>query len=153
MIASIASYVRTLIEGGSNFDRYLFEDDKDALSPEAQRGLSLFSSARLNCASCHRGFLLSGPTRSVRAQFEPSFYRTGVSDSRQNFRSPSLRFIRHTAPYMHDGSMQTLDDVLAFYAAGGRREGGLGKNASERIRPFELSGTEKAALLAFLNSL
>ena len=160
LIASLASYVRTLIRGDSAFDRYLFADDPNALSAEAVAGLALFNSSRLNCVACHRGFLLSGPTRSVRAQFPPSFYRTGVSGSVEPFRVPSLKFVQHTAPYMHDGSQQTLDEVIDFYAAGGvssetNSDSGhaLGPKAAERIKAFELTAAERQALLAFLRSL
>lgn len=152
--AALASYVRTLIRGATAFDRYLFADQQAALSAEAQRGLALFTSERLNCAACHRGFLLSGPTQSVRAQFPPSFYQTGVANSDLAFRVPSLRFVQHTAPYMHDGSLADLRAVIAFYAGGGARGGvGAGPKARERMRPFELNEGETLALLAFLQSL
>ncbi len=160
LIAALASYVRTLIRGDSAFDRYLFADDRNALSAQAQEGLALFNSSRLNCAACHRGFLLSGPTRSVRAQFPPSFYRTGVSGSVEQFRVPSLKFVQHTAPYMHDGSQQTLDEVIDFYASGGVSNDAsgdtapaLGPKATKRIKAFELTTKERQALLAFLRSL
>jgi len=160
LIAALASYVRTLVRGDSAFDRYLFADDKSALSTEALEGLALFNSSRLNCAACHRGFLLSGPTRSERAQFPPSFYRTGVSNSAEPFRVPSLKFVRNTAPYMHDGSQQSLDDVIDFYSAGGALTNpvndsvtALGPKAAERLRAFELTAAERQALLAFLRSL
>jgi len=160
LIAALASYVRTLVRGDSAFDRYLFADDREAMSTDALAGLALFSSPRLNCASCHRGFLLSGPTRSERAQFSPSFYRTGVAGSVERFRVPSLRFVRHTAPYMHDGSQQTLDEVIDFYAVGGATTDSaglsrsmLGPRAAERIKAFALTAAERQALLAFLRSL
>ena len=152
LIAALASYVRTLIRGDTAFDRYLYNDDQDALSAEALEGLALFSSERLNCAACHRGFLLSGPTRSVRAQFPPSFYQTGVANSAEQFRVPSLKFVQHTAPYMHDGSLQTLDDVIDFYATGGSRAA-MGSKALERISAFDLTASEQQALVAFLRSL
>ena len=160
LIASLASYVRTLVRGDSAFDRYLFADDHNALSAEALAGLALFNSSRLNCVACHRGFLLSGPTRSVRAQFPPSFYRTGVSGSVELFRVPSLKFVQHTAPYMHNGSQQTLEEVIDFYAAGAVSSDtssgsghALGPKAAERIKAFELTAAERQALLAFLRSL
>ena len=153
LIAALASYIRTLIRGGTAFDRFLFADDSNALSPEARAGLALFSSDRLNCSACHKGFLLSGPTRSARASYEPSFYQTAVADSRLAFRAPSLRFIKHTAPYMHDGSMKTLEEVIEFYATAANNPSALGPEAAERMKPFELSVAETGALLAFLNSL
>lgn len=160
--AALASYVRTLIKGDSAFDAYLFGDNPDALSDESQAGLQLFTSSRLNCAACHRGFLLSGPTRSTREAFPPSFYQTGLTaapedqigdgEPAQGFRAPSLRFVTHTAPYMHDGRMDTLDEVIDFYAAGGQ-PGTLDDKSRERMTPFTLSPAERRALLAFLGSL
>lgn len=159
--AALASYLRTLIKGGSAFDDYLFGDNQAALSAEAQQGLMLFTSQRLNCVSCHRGFLLSGPTRSAREAFPASFYATGAQTGLQAneaqdermlaFRAPSLRFLRHTAPYMHDGSMNTLNEVIDFYA--GADPAMLGPKAGLRMRPFKLTADERRALLAFLKSL
>ncbi len=151
LIAALASYVRSLIRGNDGFDRLLFDDDQNALTARQQVGLTLFNSDRLNCTGCHRGFLLSGPTQSIRASFTPSFYQTGVSGSTRRFRVPSLRFVQHTAPYMHDGSHASLEQVIEFYEAGGR--GTLGANAQKRMAPFSLSIDERAALLAFLRSL
>ena len=151
LTAALASYVRSLIRGNDGFDRLLFADDQSALTAQQRAGLALFNSDRLNCAGCHRGFLLSGPTQSIRARFPPSFYQTGVSGSSQRFRVPSLRFVQHTAPYMHDGSHASLEQVIEFYEAGG--DGALGPKAQERMVPFSLSVAERAALLAFLRSL
>lgn len=154
--AALASYVRTLIRGGSAFDDYLFSDNRGALNEDAQRGLALFTSERLNCVSCHRGFLLSGPTRSTREAFPPSFYVTGVSNSVDAFRAPSLRFVRYTAPYMHDGSMSTLTEVLDFYEQGGgdpTSSSGEGSHMGGHLTPFELDAAERRSLLAFLESL
>lgn len=159
VVAALASYVRTLIRGGSTFDDYLFNDQVDALSEEARRGLALFTSSRLNCASCHRGFLLSGPTRSAREAFPPSFYRTGLMTGLDTgssvplaFRAPSLRFIAHTAPYMHDGRFASLDAVLDFYQSGGESDA-QDEKAAARMAPFLLKPAERRALLAFLKSL
>ena len=145
---ALASYVRSLIRGDSPLDRLLFDDQPDALTPEERVGLSLFSSTRLGCTQCHRGFLLSGPTRSARAEFPATFYVTGVPTRSEEraFRAPSLRFVSGTAPYMHNGSMASLDEVLTFYAGGGGE-------GSERLRPFTLSAAERRAVLAFLKVL
>ncbi len=144
--AALASYVRTLIRGGSKLDAYLFYGDSSKLTPAERTGLNLFLSPRLSCSACHRGILLSGPTQSAQASFPASFYRTGVSASAMPIRAPSLRFVRATAPYMHDGSIATLAAVLTFY------EGGGGSNA-ERLQPFQLDANERIALLAFLEML
>ncbi len=153
VVAALASYLRTLVRAGTPFDEYVFGDNASALTAEAQRGLELFTSPRLNCAACHRGFLLSGPTRSARAEFPPSFYQTGIDSQTRTLavRAPSLRFVQHTAPYMHNGSMDTLDAVLDFYETADRAL--LGPKASLRMRPFKLTTDERRALLAFLQSL
>lgn len=148
---ALASYVRTLIRGGSVFDDWLFKDQRDRLAPQQRRGLALFNSERLNCAACHRGFLLSGPTRSARGSFKPSFYRTGVGQEGLAVRAPSLRFVLHTAPYMHDGSLASLDAVIDFYARGAPKD--AGPRAAANMRPFSLDVAERAALLAFLEAL
>ena len=143
---AIASYLRTLVRAGTAFDRYLFEDDAAALNPQQREGLELFLSPRLNCTACHRGSLLSGPTASETAVHEPTFYATGISSSDEAFRAPSLRFVSETAPYMHDGSMSTLSQVIRFYENGG------GQNA-QHLQPFTLTERQREALIAFLLSL
>jgi len=143
---ALASYLRTLMRAGTAFDRYLFEDDATALNPQQREGLALFLSPRLNCTGCHRGTLLSGPTASESAVFEPTFYATGVGSSDDAFRAPSLRFVSETAPYMHDGSMSTLSQVIRFYEHGGG-------NAGQHLQPFTLTDNQREALMAFLLSL
>ena len=133
---SIASYERTLLSGNSAFDRYFYGGDKTAMNESAIRGLKWFTTIPLDqpsCANCHRIF----PDGATFA--EARFHNTGVAwdpvkgvlkdlgraaidGLRQNsgaFRTSSLRNIALTAPYMHDGSMKTLDEVLNFYFQGG----------------------------------
>lgn len=143
---ALASYLRTLVRGGAALDRYLFNDDASALTQQQRAGLELFLSPRLNCTACHRGPLLSGPTVSQTAPFEPMFYNTGVASTGAAFRAPSLRFAGETAPYMHNGSIATLPEVVRFYERGG----GVG---AQHLEPFTLSETERDALVAFLKSL
>lgn len=146
VIQALASYVRTLVRMDSAFDRYFSWDDASGFDARAREGMALFFSERLGCGHCHAGAHLSGPTAAPDRLVPPIFHRTAVSDSTTAFRAPSLRFVRHTAPYMHDGSLATLGEVVDFYAAGG------GRNA-ERLTPFALSAEERAALLAFLEGL
>ena len=116
---ALAAYQRTLRSGNSPFDRFL-SGDKTALSDEARRGLELFR-GEAGCVRCHHGPVLS----------DGKFYRLGVSFQdvgrqavtgdrldRYRFRTPSLRNVALTAPYMHDGSQRTLDDVIMFYFRG-----------------------------------
>jgi cytochrome c peroxidase len=113
---ALAAFQRTLVTGPSPLDRYL-AGDKDALSPPAKRGLELFQ-GEAGCIECHNGPLLS----------DEKFYRLGVSyrdvgrekvtgnkEDRYRFRTPSLRNVAETGPYMHDGSQETLTDVVTFY--------------------------------------
>ncbi len=131
---AIAAFERTLISGGSPYDRLLFHGEREALSGEAKRGMELFFSARLACSRCHGGFNLSGPVAfagSVPA--EAAFHDTNLAAASASageretghressrFRAPTLRNVAVTAPYMHDGSLPTLAAVLDHYAAGGQ---------------------------------
>lgn len=133
---AIASYERTLISGDTPFDRFV-RGDKHAMTDAAQRGFALFES--LGCAQCHTGFTLS----SVFG--EPRTFNTGIGEGK--FKAPTLRNITKTAPYFHDGSAPTLDEVIDHYATA------TGPNLSPLITPFTLSADERADLLAFLAAL
>jgi cytochrome c peroxidase len=184
IVKAIASFERTLVSAGSPFDRYLYRDERDALAPDAVRGMQLFFSDRLRCAQCHSGFNLSGPTRHAgddrgparhgRPQSDvagPTFHNTGLYnvDGRGaypaidrgvfdvthrpmdmgKFRAPTLRNVAVTAPYMHDGSVATLEAAIAHYASGGLAS----PFKSPRIRRFTMSAEETKDLVAFLTSL
>ena len=146
VIQALAAYVRTLVRMDSAFDRYFYWDDASGFDARARQGMALFFSERLGCSHCHAGAHLSGPTAAPDRVVPPIFHRTAVSDSTTAFRAPSLRFVRRTPPYMHDGSLATLGQVVDFYGHGG------GKGA-ERLTPFSLDPDERAALLAFLGAL
>jgi cytochrome c peroxidase len=194
VIKAIATFERGLISGRSAFDRYVFEDDRTALSESAKLGMALFFSTRTGCAQCHFGINFSGPlVHEGRRQSRALFANTGLYDldgrgsyppndrglieathraaDMGKFRVPTLRNVALTAPYMHDGSVATLGEVIDHYASGGRRCRradcmGTAKTAvpyrspwvppsrqDPRIRPFALSSTERADLIAFLQSL
>jgi cytochrome c peroxidase len=188
VIKAIATFERTLISGRSSFDRYVFDDDRAALSASAKRGMGLFFSKRIGCAQCHFGLNFSGPLTYGGHEHERAIYaNTGLYDldgrgsyppsdrglmdvTRQaadmgKFRVPTLRNVSLTAPYMHDGSLLSLDDVLDHYARGGRRCGRADcagathaavrrkSRHDKRVRPFALSKAERADLIAFLDSL
>ena len=136
--AATAAYVRTL-SYTSAFDRYLHFDETDALDAEARTGLALFTSAEFGCASCHNGPDLGGGYVAERHTLTPSYVQVGS----QHLRVPSLRALRHTAPYMHDGRLEGLAAVLDYYAAG----------ADATLQPIRMSQSERRALIAFLNSL
>jgi cytochrome c peroxidase len=172
IIKAIASFERTIVSANSPLDRYLYRDDRSALTAQAQRGMKLFFSDRLACARCHTGFNLSGPTiHEGSAEVAPTFHNTGLYnvdgrgaypaidhglfDSTRvradmgRFRAPTLRNIAVTAPYMHDGSIPTLGEVVGHYASGGLKS----PFKSPRLKGFEISTAEGEDLVAFLESL
>lgn len=184
IVRAIAAFERTVLSFSSPYDRYAYGGDPDALSPAAVRGRDLFFSERLECFHCHGGFNLSDSTAHegttiVETMFHNTglydidgkgaypplntglFEHTGVPTDMGRFRAPTLRNIALTAPYMHDGSIATLDEVLDHYAAGGRTiasgpyAGNGAKNPfkSEFVRGFTLTAEERKDLLAFLDSL
>ena len=150
---AIASFERTIISGGSPYDRYHYQREDDAVSESAKRGEVLFFDRRLSCFRCHGGFNFSGAVASARdPEPDVEFHNTGVTsdpqDARQ-YKAPSLRNIALTAPYMHDGSIATLEGVLDHYAAGGKANA----HKDPLIRGFELSVKDRADLIAFLKAL
>lgn len=181
---ALASFERTLISGGSPYDRYTYGGDAEALSDAAKRGLDLFFSERLECYHCHSGLSFTTSFRSQATRLrELSFHNTGLynvdgagaypadnlglreftnqpSDTGK-FRVPTLRNIALTAPYMHDGSVPTLEAVLDNYAAGGRNiedgphvgDGRSNPYKDALVRPFMLSDSERADVVEFLKSL
>lgn len=183
-VFALASFQRTLISGDSPFDAFLYGGDEAAISAEARRGYELFSSEKLECFHCHVGFNLSDHvTYRDKPFIDRPYHNTGLynidgkgaypapntgvhsvtADPRDmgRFRAPSLRNIAVTAPYMHDGSIATLDEVLDHYAAGGRKletgpfagDGSKSPLKSSLIVSFELSADERRDVLAFLHSL
>lgn len=179
----LASFERALVSHDSPYDRYV-AGDTAALSEAALRGQDLFFSESLECFHCHGGFNFSDSVATETTNIiEVMFHNTGlyniggtgdyppentglhaltgVASDMGRFRTPSLRNIAKTAPYMHDGSIATLDEVIDHYAAGGRTitEGpyaGVGSESiykSELVNGFELTAEERADLIAFLESL
>lgn len=147
---AIAAYERTLNSIDSPFDRYI-AGDKNAMSPAAIRGLALFE-GKGNCTDCH-----DGPNFT-----DNSFHNIGVNTKdlgrgaviqdptlNKAFKTPGLRNVTLTAPYMHNGSEATLMDVIEFYNRGGDIKEGI----SNLIVPLNLTEQEKADLLAFLGAL
>ncbi len=153
LVKAIAAFERTLISGGSPFDRYVFGGEHSALSAEAKRGMALFFSARIGCAGCHGGFNFAGNWRDAQgATGKASFATNGTSS--QPVRVPTLRNIALTGPYMHDGRFATLAQVLGHYSRlGARTAAAPGTAPDPRLPRSALSPSEQAALLAFLGSL
>jgi cytochrome c peroxidase len=183
-VFALASFQRTFLSGNSPFDAFLYGGDKDALSAAARRGYELFNAEKLECFHCHVGFNLSDHvTWRDKPFIDRPYHNTGLYDidgeggypapntgvhsvtgnpkDMGRFRAPSLRNIAVTAPYMHDGSIATLSEVLDHYAAGGR-EISSGPNAGKGsksplknslIVSFDLSDDERRDVLEFLESL
>ncbi len=180
---AIAAFERTLISGNSPYDRFR-RGDTHALPKDAQRGATLFASDRLQCARCHSGVLFTNAVRMggvspIAPQFANTglynvggngayaapntglFASTGVLSDMGRFKIPSLRNVAVTYPYMHDGSVATLEDVIDHYAGGGRTltagpAPGIGRRNPYKhafVAGFRISPSEKLDLLAFLRSL
>jgi cytochrome c peroxidase len=152
---ALAGYQRTLVAANSPYDRYLWLNEESALSPAARRGLELFQ-GKARCAHCHEGPLFTdgqfhntGVSWGIPPLDWGRFEHTGNEQDRGKFKTPTLRDVTLTAPYMHNGSLETLLDVVEFYNQGGRANPFL----SPAIRPLELSEPEKASLVEFLQSL
>lgn len=184
LVRALACFERSLISADSPYDHFFFGGDEAALSPSARRGNALFFSERLECNHCHSGFNLMDSTQTARTK-QPNvlFHNTGLynvdgkggyperdpgmpdvsSDAADmgRFRAQTLRNVALTAPYFHDGSAATLDDVLDHYAAGGRRivagpdagEGSKSPLKSAFVPGFVLSAEERADLHAFFDAL
>ncbi len=134
---ALAAFERALISGHSPYDRLVYGGEENALSPSAWRGMRLFFSKRAGCSECHQGFNFSGESRYAgHSKTTPVLVRNGITGGA--FRVPTLRNIELTAPYMHDGSIATLDDVIERYVV---------------ARKLTLDASERADLVAFLRSL
>jgi cytochrome c peroxidase len=171
---AIAAFERTIVSMKSPYDRYRWGGDPSAISDAAKRGeILFFSSERAGCFQCHAGWNFSSAIRFEHGEnagrensMGHGFFNTGATAyatpnrglyerTKQTgdigkFRVPTLRNIALTAPYMHDGSLATLSDVLDHYSAGGKFSH---PNKSTILRPFALTEGDKRDLIEFLNSL
>jgi cytochrome c peroxidase len=160
---AIASYERTLLSGNSPFDRYLFGGERSALGEAARRGFDVFRDPkRGNCATCHTleekfALFTDHKFHNIGAGLDPDgaipdpgrISQTLRDGDQGAFRTPILRNVALTAPYMHDGSLKTLKEVVDFYIGGGSSNQFLDKE----IRPLRLTRQERDDLIAFLESL
>lgn len=163
MSRAMATYIRSIMSGNTPYDRYI-DGDRTALSADAQAGLKLFR-GKGNCTACHVGPTFTderfhntgiawgrppgepGAAESFRDEGRAGV--TGRAGDRGAFKTPTLREIEHSAPYMHDGSLASLDEVIDYYDRGGNRHALL----DQELRPIGLTASEKYALVAFLRSL
>jgi cytochrome c peroxidase len=176
IVKALASYVRSLTSFSSAFDEYAYQDNDDAMSETAKRGMELFFSEKFECFHCHGGFNFTQSSQHENQILDlRPFHNTGlynvedkgaypVSDQglievtlqpndMGKFRAPTLRNVAASAPYMHDGSLASLDDVIEFYAAGGRGNGTASPLKSPFLAGFDLKLQQKQDLIAFLQSL
>ncbi|MCB9286744.1 MAG: cytochrome-c peroxidase [Lewinellaceae bacterium] len=150
---ALASFMRTLISGNSRYDRYINEDET-SMNELEKTGMALFFGEKAECGNCHHGFNFTD--NSFRNN---GLYATYQDPGRQRitldaedigkFRVPTLRNIALTAPYMHDGSLPTLEAVIEHYDSGGSAH----PNKDTLIHPLHLSEAEKRSLIAFLGAL
>lgn len=150
---SLASFLATLVSGQSAYDQHLRGDDR-RFGEDAQRGEAVFLSDRVGCFHCHPVGLLTNDGFFNNGSFEEGGDRgrqaiTGRPGDLGKFKVPGLRNIGASGPYMHDGSVPTLTDVIEQYARGGRGD----PTTDPQVRPISLSAAEKQDLLAFLTSL
>lgn len=181
---ALAAFERTIISYRSPYDKYTYGGDPTALSDSQKRGRDLFFSEKLECFHCHGGFNFSDSVEHDGTTFaETMFHNTGLYNiggtgaypeasrgvydithldtDMGRFRAPTLRNIALTAPYMHDGSAESLAAVMAHYAAGGRTidtgpfagVGSANPYKSELINGFSLTTQETLDVIAFLESL
>jgi len=181
---AIASFERTLLSGNSAYDRYRTRFEFDAISAAAHRGEDLFFSDAVQCYRCHGGFNFTATVDYLGKGFLPiEFHNTGLYNidgkggypaldtgvyaisgdpaDMGRFKPPSLRNIAVTAPYMHDGSIATLEAVVAHYEVGGRKisdgpNKGSGADSplkSALVTGFTLIAGDRGDLVAFLESL
>jgi cytochrome c peroxidase len=162
MIAqALATYIRSLVSGGSQFDRAVLGGQHEAMSGSAWRGYALFK-GRAGCASCHSyseesPFFTDSKTHNTGLGWNAaaSCYSdvgagaTCASASAGSFRTPTLRDVARTGPYMHDGSIGTLRGVIDYFDGGG----GCGPGRDPQLRALHLSEQDKSDLEAFLNAL
>lgn len=149
---ALASFVRSVVSGSSAYDRHLRGDDSD-FGEQRKRGEALFSGEKAECFHCHPGGSLSNE-----GYFNNGTYTAGGDTGREQvtarvgdigkFKVPGLRNVALTAPYMHDGSVPTLEAVIDQYDAGGRGD----PTTDPLIKPMSLTAEEKADLLEFLRS-
>jgi len=179
----ISSFVKTIVSFDAPYDRYLYNKDSMALTPSQVNGMKLFFSSRLQCSSCHGGINFSKPLLTEK-NGEPAWYQnTGLYNmnntgnypagdqglvelTRQTsdmgkYLVPTLRNLAFTAPYLHDGSAETLEAVISVYENGGRHllsplnqgDGRRNPYKNPLISGFTLSAGEKRDLISFLFTL
>jgi cytochrome c peroxidase len=152
---AIATFERTVLSGNSPYDRYKFGGDKKALTAEQLRGMNVYFN-KAKCDQCHEGInLTANAYHNIGVGMDkpnPDVGRYAVTKNDADwgaFKTPTLREIANTAPYMHDGSLKTLEEVVDYYDKGGIKN----KNLDEKMKPLNLTAQDKKDLVAFLKAL
>lgn len=152
---SIAAFERTMISGHSRYDQFKHQGKEAALTASEKRGMDLFQSQQLGCNSCHSGFNFTNNAFENNGLLDdytddPGRKRISrLAEDEGKFKVPTLRNIGMTAPYMHDGSVGTLEELVDHYASGGSGH----QNKSPHITGFTISEEEKQDLIHFLEAL
>jgi cytochrome c peroxidase len=149
---ALATFQRTLVSNISSFDRWV-EGDEQAISPSAQRGFEIFN-GKAQCAACHKSWRFTDDSFHDIGLDSPDLGRgkvipVEVTIMQHAFKTPTLRDLPENGPFMHDGSMTDLDEVIKHYEEGGIERPSL----SKEMKPFELTEQQRADLIAFLKTL
>jgi cytochrome c peroxidase len=149
---ALATFERSIVSNEAPFDRWI-KGDEHAISDQAKRGFDLFN-GKANCAACHSGWAFTdGSFHDIGVAREGDLGRGKLFPKsvklRHAFKTPTLRDVARRAPYMHDGSIATLDAVIDLYDRGGVDR----PSRADEIKPLGLTADEKAELLAFLQTL
>jgi len=152
-VYALASYERTLISYKNRYQQNISDGDKSPLKKEEEQGKKIFF-GKANCSQCHNGNLFTDFSLQNIGLYEvyedPGLARVNnLPKDSGKFKTPTLLNVEYTAPYMHDGSMETLEEVVEFYNSGGKNH----PNKSEFIKPLKLNVEEKKWLVAFLKTL
>jgi cytochrome c peroxidase len=151
---ALACFERSLLSGYSPYDQYANYDKLNALTEAEIRGMNLFFSDKTNCSKCHSGFNFSNYAFENNGLYEEyedvgQFRLTGLDSDIALFKVPSLRNVELTAPYMHDGRINSLEEIIEHYNSGGENH----PHKNNLIQPLNLTDLEKNDLIQFLKSL
>ncbi len=154
IMRAIANFQRTFVSGDSRFDRWYYYKDSTQFNDSEKRGKAMFFSEKAACMKCH-----SLPFFTDFEYYNIGLFKRYADNGKERitfkkedigkFKTPTLRNIELTAPYMHDGSINTLEEVIEMYNKGGEGH----ENQDFRVRPMNWSQQEKDDLLAFLKTL
>lgn len=154
IVRSIATFERSLVSGNSRFDQFQYANKQSALTGFEVAGMKLFYSSKTNCSVCHNGFNMTNYAFENNGLY-PEYKDVGrarlteLESDVGRFKVPSLRNVEVTGPYMHDGSLASLEDVIEHYNTGGHAH----NNKSNVVKPLDLTEIEKRQLVAFLKTL